>query len=215
MKILISDDHGVFRQGLRALIEKQADVEIVGEAEDGRQAVQLARELAPDVVIMDITMPKLNGVEATREILNHCPETKVLVLSMHADRRMVREVLDAGASGYILKSSLFEELIRAIEVVRAGECYLSPRVASGLIGALWERDNPDATGAADKLTPREQQVLRLVADGETTKQIAHTLRISPKTADAHRRQAMDKLGILSIAELTKFAIREGWTSVDA
>ena len=214
MRILIADDHGVLRQGLRALIERQADMEIVGEAKDGRQAVRLTQELTPDIVIMDITMPELNGVEATRQILSHCPDTKVLVLSMHVSQPIVREVLDAGAAGYMLKSSLFEELTRAVEAVEAGECYLSPRVASELVGVLREQDDPDTEATIDKLTPREQQVLRLVAEGKTTKKVASTLHISPKTADAHRRQAMDKLGLLSIAELTKFAIREGLTSVD-
>jgi DNA-binding NarL/FixJ family response regulator len=133
---------------------------------------------------------------------------------MHLDQRMVREVFDAGASGYVLKSSFFDELIRAVEVVETGECYLSPKAASGLVNVLRGQDEVGSAATVEKLTPREQQVLRLVAEGKTTKQVAHHLRISPKTADAHRRQIMDKLGIFSIAELTKFAIREGLTSLD-
>jgi len=214
MRIVIADDHGIFRQGLKFLIEKQAQMEVVGEAEDGRAVVQLVRQLHPDIVIMDICMPNLNGVQATQLILRDSPSTKVIALSMYYKKHFVVEMLRAGALAYVLKSYLFDELIRAINTVTLGEHYLSPQITDILVddyvaGGLTAEASPPA-----KLSPRECQILQLVAEGRSTKEIARALSISPKTADANRRQIMEKLGLHSIAELTKYAIREGFTSLE-
>lgn len=214
MKILIADDHGIVRQGLKSLIEKQADMEVVGEAEDGLAVVQLAKELLPDVIIMDVTMPNLNGIEATRLILRQIPGTRVIALSTYPDRRLVVEMLKAGALGCVLKSCLFDELVRALHAVVANERYLSPRITAVLVEDYINHSSTAETGASSKLTDRERQILQLLAEGHTTKQIALRLNISPKTADANRRQIMNKLGIFNVAELTKYAIREGLTSLE-
>jgi len=214
MKILIADDHAIMRQGLRSLIEGQNGMQVIGEADNGQAAVRLAAELLPDVVIMDVTMPELNGVEATRQIIQKNPNVKVIVLSMHPDRHIVRESLKAGALAYVLKSCLFDELRRALEVAGAGGHYLSPRITDVMIedyvrGSL----EPNASGL-DDLTGPERQVLQLLAEGLTVKQIAKQLHMSPKTVDARRRNIMNKVGVSSVAELVKYAIRAGLTSLD-
>jgi len=214
MKILIADDYGIVRQGLRALIEKQADMEVVGEAKDGPTVVQLAAELLPDVIIMDISMPNLNGIEATRLILRRTPDARIIALSMYSNSRFVIEMLKAGALGYVLKSYLFDELVRAIHTVAVNEHYLSPQITNVLVEDYVKRPPTVETGALGGLTDRERQMLQLLAEGQSTKQIALRLNVSPKTADANRRQIMNKLGIFSIAELTKYAIREGLTSLE-
>lgn len=214
MRILIADDHGIIRDGLTSLIEKQPNMEVIGEAENGQQALDLVRELSPDIVIMDIAMPSLNGVEATRLILKDHPNTRVIAFSMHTEKHIVREIMKAGASAYVLKSSLFDELFRALEVTAAGEHYLSPHI-TGIV--LEDYVAPPQRGDDSdpiELTPRERQILQLTAEGKTVKQIALQLHISPKTADATRRRLMNKLGTSSIADLTKYAIREGITSLD-
>jgi DNA-binding NarL/FixJ family response regulator len=214
MRILIADDHGIVRQGLRSLIEKDPGMEVIGEAEDGQRVVELVGELLPDVVIMDVTMPKLNGIEATRLILQKHPGVNVIVLSMHPDKHIVKETLEAGASGYVLKSYLFDELSRALEAVAANERYLSPRVAGIVVEDYVRQPSAEATAAPAKLTSRERQIVQLLAEGKATKEIARLLHISPKTADANRRRIMNKLDISSVAELTKYAIREGLTSTE-
>jgi DNA-binding NarL/FixJ family response regulator len=214
MKILIADDHGIVRQGLASLIEKQPDMEVVGEATDGQKALELVKELAPDVVIMDISMPNLNGIEATRLIRRDHPETRVVAFSMHTEKHIVGEILKAGASAYVLKSYLFDELSRALEAAAAGEHYLSPRIAGVILQQYTSHAQPNKSNTSLNLTPREMQVLQLTAEGKNIKQIALQLHISPKTADATRRRVMEKLGTSSIAELTKYAIREGITSLD-
>lgn len=214
MRILIADDHGIVRQGLRSLIEKDPGMEVIGEAEDGQMVVQLVDELLPDVVIMDVTMPKLNGIEATRLILQKHPDVNVIVLSMHPDKHIVKETLEAGASGYVLKSYLFDELSRALEAVAANERYLSPRVAGIVVEDYVRQPSVQASAVPSKLTSRERQIVQLLAEGKTTKEIARVLHISPKTADANRRRVMNKLNIASVAELTKYAIREGLTSTE-
>ena len=214
MRIVIADDQGMVRQGLRAMIEEQTDMKVVGEARDGWQVVELAKELSPDMVIMDISMPNLNGVEATRQILGEKPNTKIIALSMYPHKRYVTEMLKAGAAGYVLKSYLFDELVKALQAASAGEHYLSPQITDVLVDEYVNKGSASEDSGLNKLTPREQQVLQLIAEGLSTKQVALRLCISPKTADANRRQIMKTLDIHSIAELTKFAIREGLTTAD-
>ncbi len=214
MRILIADDHAIVRQGLRSLIESQGGMEIVGEAEDGQRAVRLAAESSPDVVIMDVTMPDLNGVEATRQIVQKNPNVKVIVLSMHPDKHIVKESLKAGASGYVLKSYLFDELCRALEAVAAGGHYLSPRITDVIIDDYVHDSAGPNAATADSLTSPERQVLQLLAEGLSIKEIAKRLHMSPKTVDARHRSIMGKLGVSSVAELVKHALRTGLTSLD-
>jgi len=214
MRILIADDHGVVRQGLSHLINGQEDMEVVGEAEDGLMVTRLAEELSPDVILMDISMPNLNGVEATHLILDKNPSIRVIALSVHFDKRFVNEMLKAGASGYVLKSSLFDEVLRALRTVEAGERYLSPRITEVVLDDYIPYIANIDKSAKEHLTKRERQIVQMLAEGMSTKQIALNLHISPKTADANRRQIMNKLDISSIAELTKYAIREGITSTE-
>lgn len=214
MKILIVDDHGIVREGLKSLIEQQADMEVVGEARDGNMAVQLTKDLSPDVVIMDVSMPNLNGVEATKYIIRQKPDVKVIILSMHIDNNIVKESLKAGASGYVLKTNLFDELLNALRAVEANEYYLSPRITGVVIENYRTGQASNAGQNTPELTARERQILQLTAEGRTIKEIARLLHISPKTADASRRRIMSKLDIFNIAELTKYAIREGLTSLE-
>ena len=214
MRILIADDHGIVRQGLRALLEEEGGIEIVGEAEDGSEVVELAAKLCPDVIIIDVSMPKVNGIEATRLIIEKTPSAKIVALSTYSKRSFVAEMLKAGALGYVLKSYLFDELIRAIHTVAGNKHYLSPQITDVLIEDYMDQSSEAAGADSKKLTDRERRMLQLLADGQSTKEIAFSLNISPKTADANRRQIMKKLGIFSIAELTKYAIREGLTSLE-
>ena len=214
LRILLADDHEIVRSGLRALIEKQTDLKVVGEAANGREAVRLARDLTPTVVVMDVSMPDLSGVEATRRILKRSPKAKVIALSMHSDRRFVVEMLRAGAQGYLLKDCAYDELVRAIRTVAGGRAYLSPRIAGVVLEDCVRSTAPEAAAPAPALTAREREVLQLVAEGLTTKEIANRLHISPKTAETHRQQLMNKLNIHSVADLTKFAVREGLTSLE-
>ena len=214
IRVLLADDHAIIRQGLRMLLEKQPDIEVVAEAEDGRNAFELAREMAPSVVVMDITMPNLNGVEATRQITNEFPEVRVIALSIHSNKRFVSDMLRAGARGYILKECLFDELVQAIRVVATDGSYLSPRIAGVIVEDYVGRLSTADDSLSAILTSREREVLQLVAEGKSTKQIASELYVSPKTVEAHRRQIMEKLDIHSIAELTKYAVREGLTALE-
>lgn len=214
VRILIADDHKMFRDGIRALLRQEPDFEIVGEAENGQLAVTRARKLQPDVVIMDISMPELNGVEATRKVLAETPTCRVIALSMHADRRFVLETLRAGAAGYVLKDSPFSELVQIIRSALAGEIALCRQVRQSVISDYVQQAQADGNSVFEVLSPREREVLQLLAEGASTKGIAAQLHVSAKTIETHRKQIMDKLEIRSIAELTKYAIREGLTPLD-
>jgi two-component system, NarL family, response regulator NreC len=212
-RALIADDHRIMREGLRSLLEKSGDFKCIGEADDGYQAVKMAKELRPDIVIMDIAMPNLNGIEATRQIKNELPEVEVVVLSMHATRNYVLQVLQAGASAYLLKDSAFEELSTALLAISRGGMYLSPAITKTAALANL-KGGPAASGAqGENLTKRELQVLQLIAEGKSTKDIAARLELSVKTVETHRKQIMDKLEIRSVAGLTKYCIREGLTTL--
>lgn len=215
IRILLADDHQIVREGLRALVSAQEGMTVVGESPNGRKAVEQVRELRPDVVVMDVAMPDLNGIEATRRILSENPRCRIVGLSMHSDRRFLSEMLKAGATAYLLKDSAFEELASAIRAVVAGQVYLSPRIADAVVeGYLHGTGLGKQPSAFAVLTSREREVLQLVAEGLATKQIAASLHVSVKTVETHRRQIMEKLDLHSVAELTKYAIREGLASID-
>ncbi|MFC1762514.1 response regulator [Planctomycetota bacterium] len=213
MRILIADDHAIVREGLTALFKQQPQCEVVGQAKDGQQAVALCQTLQPEVAIMDISMPKLSGVEAIRQLHHSHPDIKVIVLSMHSENTIVSEALKAGCWGYVLKSSLFEEIATALETVMAGDRYLSPEITSTMVDDYL---HPTAPGNdSGPLTDRERQIVQLLAQGKSVKESAQYLGISPKTVDATRRKAMHKLEINSVALLTKYAIRAGLTSIES
>lgn len=207
--ILLVDDHRIVREGLRTLLGQQPDLEVVGEAADGRDAVAQARILRPEVIVMDIAMPELNGVEATRLILAELPATRIVALSMYADRRFVAEILRAGALGYVLKDGAFEELALAIRTITEGKTYLSPSIAGLVVEELLQRTSAPGSPSLGGLTPRERQVLKLLADGMRPREIAQELTISVKTVEVHKQNLMNKLEIHTASELTRFAIREG------
>jgi two-component system response regulator NreC len=213
IKVLIADDHQIMREGLRTMLEKDPDMEVMGEAEDGRTLMKMLRELTPDVIIMDVTMPDLNGIEATRHITHEFPAVKVIALSMHDNRRFVINMLKSGASGYLIKDCAFRELADAIRlVVTKNKTFLSPGITDVVVNHYVTGPALDSLVYAI-LTPREREVLQLIAEGKTSKQIAECLYVSVKTVECHRHQLMQKLGKRNVAELTKFAIREGIIAV--
>jgi len=212
-KIIVVDEHRILREGLSTLIAKQPDMEIIGEATDGREALDLADKLSPDLILMDVTMPNLNGIEATRKIKSKNPDIEIIALSLHSDRRYVLGMIDAGASGYLLKECAFEELVRAINTVMAKKKYLSPGISDILIEEYVKKNTQDKPTIYSKLTPREREILQLIAEGKNTKEIARRLSISIKTVATHRKHIKKKLKVESIAELTKIAIKEGLTSL--
>jgi len=214
IKVLLVDDHRIVREGIKSLIDSQSDMEVIAEASSGREAIRIVRKMSPDLVVMDVAMPDMNGIEATRHITSEFPGVKVIALSMHSNKRFVVEILRVGASGYLLKDCAFEELANAIRAVMAGELYLSSKVASLLIKEYIRGFPKDETSAFGELTPREREVLQLIAEGKSTKQIASILHVSVKTVETHRRQIMNKLELYTVAELTKYAIREGITSLE-
>ena len=214
IRIILADDHKITRDGLKALLENQKNMTVVGEAENGRKAVRLAMELQPDVVVMDINMPELNGIEATRQIKAELPEAKIIALSMYSDKRYVVGMLKAGVSGYLLKNCAFDELVSAISAVVKNQNYMSPKIADTVMKGYSNILESDDTSPASQLTAREREVLQLIAEGLKTKDIATRIHVSIKTVETHRQQMMRKLNAKSVAELTKIALREGLTSLD-
>ena len=213
-RILLADDHKIIRDGLRSLLEKETDMVVAGEAENGRKALLLARKLDPDVIILDVSMPDLNGIDAARQILGEQPGVKIVALSMHSEKQYVEGMLKAGVSGYLLKDTAFEELVKAIRIVCANKKYLSPDITDIV---LQDYLHPAATTDGQptvQLTEREREVLQLIAEGRTTREIADKLYISVKTVETHRKNIMDKLELRTVAELTKYAVREGITSLE-
>ena len=214
-RILLVDDHQIIREGLASLLERHPDMEVIQQAGDGHQAVSLSRDLKPDVVVMDLTMSGLSGIEATRQITNEVPGVKVLCLSVHDDTQFISAVLDAGASGYVHKDCAFDELIIAIHTVIGNQMYLCPRIAGTLVEDYKAHRPESGASAFSKLTEREREIVQLLAEGQTTKEIADQLCLSVKTVGTHREHFMTKLHVHSIAQLTKYAIREGLTSVES
>ena len=210
IRILLADDHTILRAGLRMMLNAQSDFEVVGEAQDGRQAIQEAQRLQPDVILMDITMPDMNGIEATKQIKKLLPETRVLILTMHEHDEYVFQALRAGASGYMLKEAADTDLISALRVIQNGQFYLSPTAQSVMVGDYLQRVRTgEEKDSYSSLTEREREILKLVAEGYTNNKIAERLIISPKTVDTHRTHVMDKLNLHSRAELVKYAMRRG------
>ncbi len=205
IRILLADDHAVVRQGFRMILGAQTDMEIVGEAGNGREAVSMSEQLHPDIVVMDVAMPELNGIEATRRITESSPHTRVLALSMHKDSVYVREILRAGARGYLLKDSIDVDLLAAVRSVAKGEGYLSPAVSDAVLSDYRKH----VTDPLDLLSSREREVLQLIAEGKTNKEIATLLNLSVYTVDAHRGRIMEKLNLHSTSELVRFAVRKG------
>lgn len=212
-RILVADSHGLVREAICSLLRNEFDMDVVGEADDGRVAIQLARELRPDVVVIETNMPNLNGIEATRQIIRESPQIKVLALSACSDRRSVCEMLKAGASGYLLKRCAFQELVTAIQNVVSNRTYLSSHISKLVVDEYLHGSAEQGASAYSVLTSREREVLQLIAEGKSTKLIARDLYVSPKTVEWHRSQLMKKLGIESVAELVKYAISEGLTSI--
>jgi DNA-binding NarL/FixJ family response regulator len=208
-RVLIADDHGIVRQGLRALLEKSPDVSVVGEASDGREAVRLAAELRPNIVVMDIAMPMLNGVDATSQILSRDPEIKVIILSMHSDESYILRALSAGAKGYLLKDSAEGDILPAVQTVAKGRPYFSPVIASTLLDEyLQTMKKNKVRDSYDLLSEREKEVLQLLAEGKSNKEVASVLNLSPYTIESHRTSLMQKLNLHNTAEIVLYAVRK-------
>lgn len=214
IRVMIVDDHGIVREGVRILLEKFEDVQVVAEAENGRVVLELAASASPDVVLMDMSMPGMNGIETTQRMADAFPAVQVFILSMHKDRRFVAQAFKGGARGYLLKDCSSAELIKAVRAVASGERYVCSDIVGVVIDDYIRRVPESFEQAGPALTPREKEVLQLLAEGNNAKNIAFLLKINVKTVDTHRQQIMKKLRLFSVAELTKYAIREGVTSVD-
>jgi DNA-binding NarL/FixJ family response regulator len=212
VRLVLVDDHAIFREALRVMLQAEDDIEIVGEAGNGREAISLARELNPDMVVLDVGMPDMNGIEATAAIVGRSPHIKVIALSTHSDRRFVAEMIKSGASGYVVKTAASTELLRAIRAVARGQSYLCPEVAAGVMRAAAEGSHMGAS-AGRVLTRREREVLKFIAEGLRTAAIAARMQLASSTVEVHRRNLMRKLNLHSIAELTKYALREGLTDL--
>lgn len=214
IRIILADDHKIIRDGLRGLLDQESDIEVVAQSEDGHSTIELVRKLLPDVVIMDIGMPGLNGIEATRQITSEFSDVRVVALSMHSDKKFVTEMLRAGASGYLLKNCAFEELANAIRTVVSGKTYLSPSIANIVVDNYVRNVPHDEQTVFSILTNREREILQLLVESKTTKQIAIILHISTKTVETHRSKVMKKLDIDNMVALTKYAVREGLTTLE-
>jgi DNA-binding NarL/FixJ family response regulator len=210
LRILLADDHAIVRQGVKALIASQADMEVIGEADDGASALAKATELLPDVVVIDLSMPGLNGTQATEQIKQTCPGVKVLALTVHEDRGYLRRILEAGASGYALKQAPAEQLYRAIRLVAAGGIYLDPALAGKVVGSLVREDSIRKALQVDNLSERETEVVRLIAKGYSNKEIAAQLAINAKTVETYKTRSLEKLGLRSRADLVRYALQRGW-----
>lgn len=210
---MLVDSHHIMRDGLRALLERYPEFEIVAEAGDGRSAMELAVRHRPDIVLCEVALPLLNGIELTRRIRDACPETRVLALSSHQERHLISGMLAAGASGYVPKTCDIDELVQALRVLTRDQSYVSPLVAGAVIDEFVRHAAPSTLSGTSPLTPREREVLQLLAEGHSVKEIAVLLDVSPKTIETHRHHVMTKLDIHGIAELTRYALREGITSL--
>ena len=215
IRVLLAEDHTIVRKGLRSLLDAESDIQVVGEAENGREAIDKVEELRPDIVVMDITMPGLNGLEATRQIKKRFPDVQILILTVHTSEEYVVQILRAGASGYLVKQAAPTELISAIQAASRGEAFLSPSISKKVVEDYVQRAGVTAeSDSLQRLTAREREVLQLIAEGYSTREIAEQLHISVKTAETHRAHLIEKLGIHSTAELTQYAIRKGVISLD-
>jgi len=214
IKVVIADDHTILRQGIKSLLDSQEGIEVMGEAKDGREAIKIIEELLPDVILMDIAMPGLNGLEATRRIKKKFPKIKVLVLTMYTHEEYIFQILNAGADGYLVKETAFQDLISAINAVYKGEAFMSPSISKKVINTYMQRARGEEDEVCDTLTTREREILQLIAEGNTNKKIAEALFISPKTVETHRTHIMDKLNIHDRIGLVKYAIRKGMVDVD-
>lgn len=211
-KIILADDHVMFRQGVKKIIDESKEVVVIGEAADGAELLEILSERTPDMVVADISMPNIDGVEATRKIKHHYPQVKILILSMHKEKEYLYQALSAGADGYLLKEDTASDIFSATETIRKGSCYLSPLFSSEVAEDLMAYYRGDSLLASDALTNREREVLKLVAEGKSSKEIADILYISPRTVQHHRENITKKLNAVSIADLVKYAIRKGYVS---
>ena len=214
INVIVADDHHLVRQGIRALLEKADDIRVIGEAADGLEAVELVERLTPDVLVMDLAMPRLNGTQATARVSALGVKTRVVILSMHSDRILVRQALRNGAMGYLLKRSVTEELLLAIRAAKRDEIYLSPAVSQSVVTNFVARQPEAQETGFDRLTSREREVLQLVAEGNTNRAIAGMLHVSVKTVEKHRANLMSKLGVRDVAGLTRLAIKHGLVFLD-
>jgi DNA-binding NarL/FixJ family response regulator len=212
-RILIADDHEVVRRGIRALLESHPGWEVTGEAEDGREAVERTRDLKPDLVLLDIGMPNLNGIDAARQILANCPATPILILTMHHSEQVVREVLSVGARGFLLKSDAGRDLVTAVEAVQNHQTFFTSQVTEIVVDGYLNSDRKPEPSSKNQLTPREREVVQLLAEGKTSKEVALALNLSVKTAETHRTNIMRKLDLHSVADLTLYALRNGIAQV--
>ena len=214
IKVLVADDHTILRQGIKSLLDNQEGIEVIGEAKDGREALRIIEETLPDVILMDIAMPGLNGLEATRRIKKKFPRMKVLVLTMYTNEEYIFQILNAGANGYLVKETAFQDLISAIKAVYKNEAFMSPSISKKVINSYIKRAQDDEEKTCEILTTREREILQLIAEGNSSKKIAEALFISPKTVETHRTHIMDKLNIHNRTGLVKYAIRKGIVDMD-